>query len=159
MMVMSVSVIPTVAMASGPRRDTQKTSATANTDSMIISITIGTARRTRDSVRLPAVWSWTSPRMARPMMRRAPRIGGRLLGLMPHEDDDELVLLGDEQLVTDDAGKARGLFLHPLLQPPELGGIQRGGATEGDRLELDGIRRLVVAIPEREEDRKRTRLN
>ena len=39
------SVIPTVATASAPSRDTQKTSTTANTDSSTISSTIGTASR------------------------------------------------------------------------------------------------------------------
>lgn len=44
-MIIIDSVRPTVATASGPRRPTQKTSETANSDSMTISRTIGTARR------------------------------------------------------------------------------------------------------------------
>ena len=39
------SVMPTVAMALAPSRPTKKMSATANTDSISISSTIGTARR------------------------------------------------------------------------------------------------------------------
>jgi hypothetical protein len=39
------SVRPTVATASGRRRDTQKISATANSDSIAISITIGGANK------------------------------------------------------------------------------------------------------------------
>jgi hypothetical protein len=45
MIVMIDSVIPTTATASLPRRETQKTSARAKSDSMIISKTMGTARR------------------------------------------------------------------------------------------------------------------
>ena len=41
----SDSVRPTVATASAPRRDTQKMSAIANSDSMAISMTIGTASK------------------------------------------------------------------------------------------------------------------
>jgi hypothetical protein len=44
--VISDSVMPTVATASGPRRPTKNTSATTNTDSISISRTIGTASRT-----------------------------------------------------------------------------------------------------------------
>ena len=44
--VISDSVMPTVATASGPSRPTKNTSATTKTDSIIISSTIGTARRT-----------------------------------------------------------------------------------------------------------------
>ena len=43
MMVKIDSVSPMVATASGPRRETKKTSTTANTDSMTVSSTIGTA--------------------------------------------------------------------------------------------------------------------
>jgi hypothetical protein len=46
MIVIRDSVIPTVAIASAPSLPTKKTSATANTDSMSISSTIGTANNT-----------------------------------------------------------------------------------------------------------------
>src|SRR5476649_2560643 len=67
MMVISDSVMPTVATASAPRRPTKKTSAMANTDSISISSTIGmasssTARPMEISVRL-AVDPRTASRM------------------------------------------------------------------------------------------------
>ncbi len=43
-MVIRDSVIPTVAMASDPRRETKKMSTSAKTDSMIISSTMGMLR-------------------------------------------------------------------------------------------------------------------
>jgi len=46
MSVSSDSVSPTVASASAPSFATQNASATANTDSMIISVTMGIARST-----------------------------------------------------------------------------------------------------------------
>src|SRR6266851_5467040 len=60
----SDSVRPTVAMASAPRRPTQKTSTTAKRDSRTISITMGMARRRIARLRLPAVKSWCEPRRA-----------------------------------------------------------------------------------------------
>jgi hypothetical protein len=45
MIVISDSVMPTVATAAAPRRPTKKMSTTMNTDSMSISSTIGTASR------------------------------------------------------------------------------------------------------------------
>src|SRR5882762_4406574 len=58
------SVRPTVAMASAPRRPTQKTSTTAKRDSSTISITMGMASRRIARLRLPAVKSWCEPRRA-----------------------------------------------------------------------------------------------
>ena len=49
------SVKPTVAIASEPRRLTQKTSTTANSDSSTISSTMGMASSRIDRFRLPAV--------------------------------------------------------------------------------------------------------
>jgi hypothetical protein len=46
MIVINDSVMPTVATAAAPSRPTKKMSVTANTDSIIISRTIGTASRT-----------------------------------------------------------------------------------------------------------------
>src|SRR6185503_19834709 len=62
MMISIDSVSVTVAIASGPSFDTQKMSATANTDSITISSTIGTAssRMARPSGR--DVKSWRAPR-------------------------------------------------------------------------------------------------
>src|SRR5882724_7172016 len=60
----SDSVRPTVAMASAPRRPTQKTSTTAKRDSNTISRTIGMASRRIARLRLPAVKSWCEPRRA-----------------------------------------------------------------------------------------------
>ena len=57
----AVSVSPTVATASAPRRDTQNTSTTPNSDSMHISSTIGTASRTMARLMLPSVKSWWEP--------------------------------------------------------------------------------------------------
>ncbi len=59
--VSAVSVSPTVAMASAPRRDTQNTSTTPNSDSMHISSTIGTASSTMARPMLPSVKSWLDP--------------------------------------------------------------------------------------------------
>src|SRR5712692_7777257 len=60
----SDSVRPTVAMASAPRRPTQKTSTTAKRDSSTISMTMGMASRRIARLRLPAVKSWCEPRRA-----------------------------------------------------------------------------------------------
>ena len=49
------SVIATVATASAPSLETKKTSTTAKTDSMNISITIGTARRMMERPIEPSV--------------------------------------------------------------------------------------------------------
>ena len=49
------SVNPTVATALAPRRPTQSTSTTANSDSSTISRTMGTANRRMARFRLPAV--------------------------------------------------------------------------------------------------------
>ncbi len=59
--VSAVSVSPTVATASAPRRDTQNTSTTPNSDSMHISSTIGTANSTMARLMLPSVKSWLDP--------------------------------------------------------------------------------------------------
>src|ERR1700722_6028201 len=48
-------------MASAPRRDTQNTSTTPNSDSMHISSTIGTASRTMARLMLPSVKFWLEP--------------------------------------------------------------------------------------------------
>src|SRR5262245_2090928 len=76
MMVISDSVIPTVAMASGPRRPTKKTSATAKTDSMNISRTIGTASNTTALPIGASVKSWFEPRTASLSVLQTP-VGGR----------------------------------------------------------------------------------
>src|ERR1700733_3623840 len=62
--VSAVSVSPTVATASAPRRDTQNTSTRPNSDSMHISSTIGTASRTMARAMLPSVKSWLVPMTA-----------------------------------------------------------------------------------------------
>ena len=49
------SVSPTVATALAPRRPTQKTSTTANSDSSTVSKTMGTASRRIARFKLPAV--------------------------------------------------------------------------------------------------------
>ena len=49
------SVMPTVATAFAPRRPTQKTSTTANSDSSTISSTMGMASRKMERFRLPVV--------------------------------------------------------------------------------------------------------
>ena len=58
------SVIPTAATASGPNFETKKTSTTAKSDSIAISMTIGTASRTMARGIEPSVKSWRDPRMA-----------------------------------------------------------------------------------------------
>ncbi len=68
--VSSDSVSPTVATASAPSRDTKKTSQTANTDSMTISSTMGTASSTTARLNGPSVNSCWLPPTA---WRRAPQ--------------------------------------------------------------------------------------
>jgi hypothetical protein len=58
------SVMPTVATASAPRCATKKTSATAKTDSMAISTTMGIARSRMARPRSPSVKSCRLPRSA-----------------------------------------------------------------------------------------------
>jgi hypothetical protein len=58
------SVSPTVATALAPRRPTQNTSTTANSDSSTISRTMGTASKKMARFRLPVVKSWCEPRIA-----------------------------------------------------------------------------------------------
>ena len=55
MTIISDSVIPTTATAVGPSRPTKKTSTTAKSDSIDISMTIGTARRKIARLSAPAV--------------------------------------------------------------------------------------------------------
>src|SRR5262245_8816894 len=62
MMISIDSVSVTVAIASGPSFDTQKMSATANTDSMTISSTIGTASSRMARPSGSEVKSWRAPR-------------------------------------------------------------------------------------------------
>src|SRR5688572_24123857 len=63
-MVIIDSVIPTAVTASAPSFDTKKTSTTAKTDSMAISITMGTARRMIARPIDPSVKSCLEPRTA-----------------------------------------------------------------------------------------------
>jgi hypothetical protein len=58
------SVIPTVAIASGPSRPTKNTSATTKMDSMSISRTIGTASNTTARESGASVKSCRDPRTA-----------------------------------------------------------------------------------------------
>ena len=64
MMVSMDSVSPTVATAAGPNRATKNTSTTANTDSMAVSRTIGTASSRTARPMGPDVKSWSVPRTA-----------------------------------------------------------------------------------------------
>ena len=54
---MTASVSPTAAMASAPRRATQKASTTPKVDSITISRMVGMASRAMPRVRLPSVKS------------------------------------------------------------------------------------------------------
>ena len=63
-MVISDSVIPTVAMASAPSLATKNMSTTAKMASIIISITIGTASRNIALLILPLVKSCSVPAIA-----------------------------------------------------------------------------------------------
>jgi hypothetical protein len=76
MIVISDSVIPTVAMASAPKRPTKKTSATAKTDSITISRTIGTASNTTALPMGASVRSCVEPRTASLNVSQTPG-GGR----------------------------------------------------------------------------------
>jgi hypothetical protein len=60
----TVSVIPTAASASAPRRATKNASTTANRDSPAISSIIGMARRNTARFRLPVVKSCSVPWIA-----------------------------------------------------------------------------------------------
>src|SRR5438876_7752261 len=62
MRVRTDSVSPTVATASGPRCATQNTSHTANTDSMIISATMGIAMKSSAPASIPAKYCCLPPR-------------------------------------------------------------------------------------------------
>src|SRR3954463_11702443 len=66
------SVRPTVATASEPSLDTQKMSTTANSDSIDISSTIGTARRITARPTGTCVKSSCDPRMASRMVAQKP---------------------------------------------------------------------------------------
>ncbi len=64
MIVKSDSVIPTVAIASGPNLDTKKISAMAKTDSIIISKTMGIANNKMALLNFSVVKSLSLPEMA-----------------------------------------------------------------------------------------------
>src|SRR5215831_12644880 len=66
------SVSPTVATASDPSLDTQKMSTTAKIDSIDISSTIGTARRTTARPTVTSVKSSWLPRMASRIVAKKP---------------------------------------------------------------------------------------
>src|SRR6185503_3236624 len=101
MMISIDSVSVTVAIASGPSFDTQKMSATANTDSITISRTIGTARSRIARPSGSEVKSWRAPRSDSRMSDQNPsRVGsvtsgvavaavsGGLMRVPPYLDDE-----------------------------------------------------------------------
>src|SRR5258708_1895157 len=92
----SDSVRPTVAMASAPRRPTQKTSTTAKRDSRTISMTMGMARRRIARLRLPVVKSWCEPRRAsRTELQRAG--GGAVTAVCSNDIETFTICVGASQ--------------------------------------------------------------
>src|SRR3954471_19337832 len=81
MMISIDSVNITVAMASAPSFATQNTSATANTDSIAISRTIGTASSRIARPSGSDVKSWRAPRNdSRTSAQKPPRLGAAISG-------------------------------------------------------------------------------
>src|SRR5439155_21150842 len=120
----SDSVRPTVAMASAPRRPTQKTSTTAKRDSSTISRTMGMASRRMARLRLPAVKSWCEPRRA--SRTELQSVGGGAAAAVCSKDIETITFcVGASQNAV-----ALTRYGSSIIENGEEGQIRRGGLIE-----------------------------
>src|SRR5471032_176028 len=136
MIVISDSVMPTVATASAPRRPTKKTSATANTDSISISSTIGmassiTARPMEISVKL-AVDPRTASRMVCQSEGESDTMAREFIRLFVAEGFDRIEARGFERGIHAEEDPDGG-------REPEADRVRPPGQRHGEaRDEVDG---------------------